>query len=254
MRPTAVADGAAYSRTVIAYDALVACGRGRAESGRFTGTSCQAELMNLIREQIAYYRARAPEYEQDAYALSSPLSPRVVDAVPAGCDVLELACGPGVWTQALTPRSRTLTAVDAAPEMIELARPRAPGATFVVADILGWRPPRRYDVGFLGFWLSHVPESALADFWTLVADCLVDGGQVVFVDEHAGGAGKERWLADGVVERTLSDGSRHRIVKRYIDPQRVVSQLAALGWRAAVTPLGPDWVLGQAVQLGSRPR
>jgi len=238
----------------MAYDALVAWGRGRAESGRFTGTSCQAELMNLIGEQIAYYRARAPEYEQDAYAPSPRLVGRVIDAVPAGHDVLELACGTGVWTQALARRSRSLTAVDAAPEMIELAASRAPGTTFVIADILDWRPPRRYDVVFFGFWLSHVPESAFAGFWTLVADSLMDGGLVVFVDEHVAGAGKERWLADGVVERMLSDGSRHRVVKRYIDPEGIVSRLASLGWHADVTPVGPDWVLGQAVQLGSRPR
>jgi SAM-dependent methyltransferase len=254
IRPTAVAEGAAYSRTVIAYDALVGWGRGRAESGRFTGTSCQAALMNLIGEQIAYYRARAPEYEQGAYPVSASLMRPVIEAVPAGRDALELACGTGVWTQLLAARSRTLTAVDAAPEMIELARSRAPAATFVVADILGWRPPRRYDVVFFGFWLSHVPESGFTDFWTLVADCLVDGGKVVFVDEHVAGAGKERWLADGVVERTLSDGSTHRVVKRYVDPERLVPLLAELGWHADVARLGPDWVLGQAVQLGSRPR
>jgi len=209
--------------------------------------------VNLIGEQIAYYRARAPEYERGIYPAPSSLMRRVIDAVPAGGDVLELACGTGVWTQLLAPRSRTLTAVDAAPEMIELARPRAPGATFVVADILGWRPPRRHDVVFFGFWLSHVPESRFADFWTLVADCLVDGGRVVFVDEHVANADKERWLADGVVERTLSDGSTHRVVKRYIDPPRVVSLLSALGWQADMVLLDLAWVLGQAVQSGSRP-
>jgi SAM-dependent methyltransferase len=210
--------------------------------------------MNLIREQIAYYRARAPEYEQGAYPVSASLMRRVIDAVPSGRDVLELACGTGMWTQLLALRSRTLTAVDAAPEMIELARPRAPGATFVAADILRWRPPRRYDVVFFGFWLSHVPGSEFTDFWTFVADCLVDGGKAVFVDEHVAGAGKERWLADGVVERTLSDGSTHRVVKRYVDPERVVPLLASLGWNAEVVRLDPAWVLGQAVQLGSRPR
>ncbi|HKF33833.1 MAG TPA: hypothetical protein VKB37_15855, partial [Jatrophihabitantaceae bacterium] len=62
-----------------------------------------------------------------------------------------------------------------------------------------------------------------------------------------------RWLADGVVERTLSDGSTHRVVKRYIDPPRVVSLLSALGWQADMVLLDLAWVLGQAVQSGSRP-
>jgi hypothetical protein len=30
--------------------------------------------------------------------------------------------------------------------------------------------------------------------------------------------------------------------------------LASLGWHADLARLGPDWVLGQAVQFGSRPR
>ncbi|HEY3717219.1 MAG TPA: class I SAM-dependent methyltransferase [Jatrophihabitantaceae bacterium] len=53
----------------------------------------------------------------------------MIDRVPAGGDVLELACGTGVWTALLAGRANTLTAVDAAPEMIEIARERAPGAT-----------------------------------------------------------------------------------------------------------------------------
>jgi demethylmenaquinone methyltransferase/2-methoxy-6-polyprenyl-1,4-benzoquinol methylase len=178
----------------------------------------------------------------------------MIGYVPPGGDVLELACGPGMWTQELTARAATVTAVDAAPEMIELARARAPDATFVQADILRWRPTRRYDVVFFGFWLSHVPDDRFADFWSLVGDCLVDGGRAVFVDEHVANAGKERWLADEVVERTLSDGSTHRIVKAYLDPPELTARLAALGWQADVTPLGSGWVVGQAVQAGSRPR
>ncbi len=167
--------------------------------------------MDLVSEQIAYYRARAPEYEQGLYEDVEPLMRQVIDSVPAGLDVLELACGTGVWTRPLAERSRTLTAVDAAPEMISLARPRAPGATFVVADLLRWRPPRRYDVVFFGFWLSHVPAERFADFWGLVDDCLADDGRAVFVDEHLSGSDKERWLADEIVERTLADGSTHRV-------------------------------------------
>ena len=89
---------------------------------------------------------------------------------------------------------------------------------FVHADVLNWRPSRRYDVVFFGFWLSHVPSERYADFWTLLGDCIVDGGQVVFVDEHVRSAGKESWLAREVVQRTLADGSTHRVVKAFLDP------------------------------------
>jgi len=43
---------------------------------------------------------------------------------------------------------------------------------FIQADLFAWRPDRRYDVVFMGFWLSHVPAERFASFWSLVADCL----------------------------------------------------------------------------------
>lgn len=204
--------------------------------------------MNLVEQQIAYYRARAPEYERGLYDTdeAQALIERVVERVPPDGDVLELACGTGVWTERLAHRAATLTAVDAAPEMIDIAWRRAPHATFVAADLLTWRPTRRYDTVFFGFWLSHVPADRFAEFWSLIADCLVDGGRAVFVDEHVRSADKETWLADEVVQRSLSDGSTHRVVKTYIDPPELTARLAELGWTADVSEVGSGWVVGQA--------
>lgn len=200
----------------------------------------------IIDEQIAYYRARAPEYEADAYTGIDELLPQALEPVPAGSDILELACGTGLWTEQLVRRAAAVTAVDAAPEMIELARIRAPQATFVQADLFSWRPARRYDVVFFSAWLSHVPADRFAGFWSMVGAGLRAGGRAVFVDEHVSEAAKERWLASEVVERSLSDGSTHRIVKAYFDPAELVARLHRLGWAADVRPLGPGWVLGTA--------
>ena len=206
--------------------------------------------MNLLEQQIAYYRARAPEYERGLYSSdeAQALIDQVIERVPPGGDVLELACGTGVWTERLAQRAATLTAVDAAPEMIDIAWRRAPRATFVAADLLTWRPTRRYDTVFFGFWLSHVPAARFAEFWELVANCLVDGGRVVFVDEHVCNADKETWLADEVVERSLSDGSTHHVLKTYIDPPQLTAHLADLGWTADVVDLGSGWVRGEATR------
>jgi demethylmenaquinone methyltransferase/2-methoxy-6-polyprenyl-1,4-benzoquinol methylase len=82
---------------------------------------------DLLAEQIAYYRARAPEYERGLYATAEAhaLMGEVVERIPSDVDVLEIACGTGVWTEHLATRARTLTALDAAPEMIEIARPHS---------------------------------------------------------------------------------------------------------------------------------
>ena len=119
----------------------------------------------LLAEQVAYYRARAPEY--DGGALDLPGADEVIAALDAfgpNGDVLELACGTGAWTRQLLRYADALHAVDASPEMIELAAHRVgsdPRVRFVVANLFAWRPERRYDVVFFGFWISHVPNGTI---------------------------------------------------------------------------------------------
>ena len=131
-------------------------------------------------------------------------------------------------------------------QAINRARVSSPNVEYAVADLFAWRPAERYDFIFMSFWLSHVPADRFAAFWTRLADCVVAGGQVVFVDEHVRHAPKESWLAREVAERTLADGTRHRIVKSYLDPSDVTARLATLGWHADVDELGDEWVIGQA--------
>jgi hypothetical protein len=55
-------------------------------------------------------------------------------------------------------------------------------------------------------------------------------GRAVFVDEHVSQAGKETVPNPEVAERTLSDGSIHRLVKLYVDPAQLGAKLEAIGW------------------------
>jgi demethylmenaquinone methyltransferase/2-methoxy-6-polyprenyl-1,4-benzoquinol methylase len=202
-------------------------------------------------EQITYYRHRAGEYDATAYG-GLPDADEVIAALvdglrPAG-DVLEIACGTGMWTRHLVAHARTLTAVDSAPEMLALARCRAPDATFLMADVLDWTPPRRFDTVFFAFWLSHVPAAAFDRFWSVVRAALAEGGRVVFVDDRLTAADEETYVAgsEEIVERCLADGSHHRLVKSLRDPGELTARLAELGWRAEVANSAPDWLIGQA--------
>lgn len=212
-----------------------------------------SSLDELLRDQRDYYRARAPTYEKDLYnwAGAPHALDDVVARVPAGGAILELACGTGIWTERLLRRSADVAAVDAAPEMIAIARARAGEARYVVADVFSYEPDRRYDTVFFGFWLSHVPGDRFASFWQTVSAALADGGRVVFVDEHVSGQDKEQWLEPGVVLRTLPDGSEHRVVKHYVDPDDMRTRLAHLGWATEITSLADGaWVLGVAGKSG----
>lgn len=142
---------------------------------------------SLLAEQRAYYRAIAEEYEDHAIDVpgQDELLKAVEDFRPTG-DVLEFACGSGVWTEVLLRTAKTVTALDAAPEMLARAKARLSSASvrFVEADLFSWRPDRRHDSVVFGFWLSHVPESHFDNFWSLVADCLEPDGRVFFFDDN----------------------------------------------------------------------
>ena len=115
----------------------------------------------------------AVEYERHALAVAGgeELDEAVDEFRPVG-EVLELACGTGVWTAQLARYATELTALDASSEMLAVAKRRVgEQVRFVHADVFDWAPERRYDVVFFGFWLSHlgwnieVHQTAGPFFW-----------------------------------------------------------------------------------------
>src|SRR5689334_1583137 len=210
------------------------------------------EVDELLREQAMYYRAFAGDYDsayRDYEALRS--LDAMADRLPLTGDVLELACGTGQWTRMLAGRGHRVTAVDGAPEMLARARERVadPAVEFIQADLFDWRPPRRFDTVFFGFWLSHVPAERFRGFWELVGAALRPGGRACFVDSGPGDRVDEEILdEDGpqTVRRRLRDGSAHRVVKVFHDPESLTQALHGLGWWARIWSLGPTLIAGEA--------
>lgn len=204
-----------------------------------TSADGSIELEQLLEEQVAYYRAVAQEYEEHAlpFAGGDELSAALEDFRPTG-NVLELACGPGVWTCQLLQYAADVTAVDASPEMLALASARADSerVRFIQANLFEWTPDHRYDVVFFGYWLSHVPLERFASFWSLVADCLKPDGRVFFVDD---GYRTPDELVEGesssTIRRRLNDGSAYRAVKVAHQPCELEERLARMGWLVKVT-------------------
>ena len=192
-------------------------------------------------EQLAYYRAVADEYK-DLYAIDAPDQDELLSAInlfrPTG-DVLELACGSGVWTERLQRSADSVTAVDAAPEMLARARSRlgsSASVRFVEADLFSWHPPRRFDAVFFGFWISHVPEDRFELFWNLVDEALEPDGRVFFFDDnHRTDVELVEGIHSPVVERELNDGTRFRVIKIPYEPAQLERRLRALTWDISVT-------------------
>ena len=211
----------------------------------------------LLQEQIAYYRARAGEYDEwflrkGRYDHGPELNQQWFDeagqvanalAAFAPTDrVLELACGTGLWTQHLARYAASVTAVDSSPEVIEINRQRVGKETvaYLQADLFSWQPTRHYDVVFFSFWLSHVPPERFASFWEMVRSALAPGGRVFFIDSlySESSTANDHQLegeAATTLSRKLNDGREFRIVKVFYQSEMLAAKLAGLGWQMQVT-------------------
>jgi trans-aconitate methyltransferase len=202
----------------------------------------------LLAEQIAYYRAIAMEYQVDVEAARALAA--ALDAYRPAGHVLELACGPGAWTEHLLRSAASVTAIDAAPEMLARAKARVgvQRVRFIQADLFRWTPAQRYDFVFFGFWLSHVPPDRFESFWSMVADSLAPAGRVFFVDDNAR---TPQELIEGesstTIRRRLTDGSAFRLVKVPYQPAELEEWLGRLGWRITVTPTTGSFYWGAGI-------
>jgi 2-polyprenyl-3-methyl-5-hydroxy-6-metoxy-1,4-benzoquinol methylase len=207
----------------------------------------------VLADQVGYYRSRASEYDVTAYGDVAAARERIARLVaqmhPSG-RVLEIACGTGLWTEALAGLADSVVAIDAAPEAVAIARDRvrAGNVTFEVADVFSWSTGERFDVIFFSAWLSHVPMSRFEQFWRMLRPLLLDDGRVLFIDEHVDEREKEAYVpdADEIVERRLQDGRKFRVVKNFVDPQALRDRLRDIGWDAQIRRDGNDWIRGEA--------
>jgi demethylmenaquinone methyltransferase/2-methoxy-6-polyprenyl-1,4-benzoquinol methylase len=231
----------------------------------------QTDSDALIADQIAYYRARAREYDDSLRKLERYVSlggtvagrhpqdeeEREFDSLLAALErqrpfdtVLELACGTGWWTQWLAHHARHVTAVDAADEMLAFNRERVKSSNvrYILADVFSWRPDRQFDLVFFAFWLSHVPHDRFAPFWELVGEAAGAAGRVFFIDELDTERARcsETGLGADAVLRELKDGRRFRAVKVFYRPFELEVELRKLGREVEVHPAGPRFYWGQS--------
>jgi SAM-dependent methyltransferase len=231
-------------------------------------------IENVLREQASYYEARAPEYDDVWYrrgrydlgpernarwfAETARLEAAVDEAVTSG-NVLELACGTGLFTRRLALRADRLTAIDASAAVLAINAERVgdPSIRYQQADVFTWEPPRRhrYDHIFFGFFLSHVPPDLLDALWERLARWLTPEGRVSFCDDAPGvdrrPSNPGASVDDGpewAHRRRLHDGREFTIVKICHDPVALATWLEERRWRAEISGTGTEFIFGTATR------
>lgn len=218
---------------------------------------------HILHEQLTYYRKMAQEYDettgqtedlQRAFARAREL---LQHQAPFE-QMLELACGTGSWTRALLPLGRELTAIDASPEMLAVARQKVGNALvqFQQADLFEWQPSQQYDLVFFANWLSHVPPRRLDAFLATVARAVRPGGSVAIVDQYAP-MQEDREISvqteEGAIyaNRSLQSGQTFLIVKVFYDLRLLETMLDALGFAVTVQKLDDIFFFLQARRRAS---
>lgn len=173
-------------------------------------------------------------------------------------NILEIACGTGLWTAELGNFSSNITALDASPEMLEIARQR-PGCKRVnyrevdifqqSAEEIG--KPGSFDTIFFSFWLSHVPEPLFDAFWEKIETLLAPRGRVFFIDsryvETSTASDHQLPPAEqGHLLRKLNDGREFQIVKIFHEPEPLARRLKHLGWHTEIQTTPEFFIYGEA--------
>jgi SAM-dependent methyltransferase len=226
----------------------------------------------LSTEMIAYYQARAGEYDDwylrrgryargpvhdQAWQAELDVATLWLDGLAWSGEIVELAAGTGWWSPLLASKGE-LSIYDAAEAPLDRARDRLLAhrlrAHIHVRD--AWlEPDRSVDGLFCGFWLSHVPRARLAEFLALARRWLKPAGTFAFVDSRPDPqSGADDQPATSAAEadldldrRRLADGREFRVVKVHYEAAELHAALLAAGFASAEVSATPRFfLLGRA--------
>jgi SAM-dependent methyltransferase len=223
---------------------------------------------DLTAQMLAYYEARAPEYDDwylrrgryargpiddTAWAADLDTATLWLDRLPIAGRIVELAAGTGWWSPLLATKGE-LWCYDGNPAPLERARERLLAhdlrAHLHVRD--AWAEPEfTADALFAGFWLSHVPRARLAEFLSLARRWLRPGGTFALIDsrfdsrssavDHTPDPNAETTL------RRLDDGREFSITKVFYEPAELEAALIGAGFHDTSVGTTPRFfLLGRA--------
>ena len=195
----------------------------------------------IVEEMQQYYGKRAAKYDssmeyndEKKVAELQPVIRRLQEMLK-GKRVLELACGPGFWTQFVAETAEHIVATDYNQSTLEEASKKdipKDRVQLLRADAYGLDGIEgSFDAMFAVDWFAHVPLSRMNEFLSGLVSRLKEGASIVFVDQLAGSHSVTGVFDDEgnhIQERTLEDGSVFRVIKHFFSDEELENLFSRL--------------------------
>ncbi len=204
---------------------------------------------DLRHELIAYYDARASEYD-DVYwgknpAINEPELykkdvieiARIVSRFGNG-HVVDIGCGTGFWLQYYANNASHITLIDESENMLRLCEQRV--HALAIRDKCEFQNEEfvrkmwersRFDSALIGFFLSHIPEKMETQFFSTLKFILKPHAHVLLIDSAWSEKRELCREKEGIQERVLNNGRTFMIFKRYFAPHEIEALYSRHGFK-----------------------
>lgn len=206
-------------------------GRGPHEHGGSSGMIHSPVVYDAMSHAL-FLGLRGPVYRRLA---------RLTGARP-GDRVLDIGCGSGAFTRALTRRVGTngsVVGIDPAPEMVTFANRRTPGGRARTGERTSYAVMAAEELSFADgsfdgvasmLAMHHVDAAARAAAVAAMARVIVPGGWVALIDARPARSARARRAVAALLGDAMADNQ--------LEPVAELARAAGLA-NVAITPVGP---------------
>jgi SAM-dependent methyltransferase len=204
---------------------------------------------------IDYYAKRANEYEQiyEKPERQNDLAKlkELFQRTCAGHDILEIACGTGYWTQAISQTAKSITATDFNEVVLQIARAKKYGCkvSFQKADAFNLSFPQiNFAAGLAAAWWSHLRKAEIKKFLFQFHRQFSSGALMVFMDNiFVSGSSTPNSRTDDEGNtyqlRKLENGNEYEVLKNFPDKKETIKIIGDSAVEICWTELQYYWLL-----------
>jgi len=190
-------------------------------------------------EMITYYDERAGEYDEvylgkgpaipDPIAYRNDVSKIRTIALKFGRGhLIDIGCGTGFWLPYYEQNCLKITLLDESEKMLSECERRISKLGledkfyFIQGDFFKVKMENSvFDSAIIGFFISHLSRGEEENFFKKLKKILREDGRVMLIDSAWSKKREQYRKKEGIHERTLNDGRKFTIYKRYFDRSNI---------------------------------